>query len=193
MIDGLKPYPRMKESGMPWVGAIPEHWELRRMKVVLRERSEKGFPDEPLLAATQSKGVIRKDRYESRTVVAQKDLHLLKLVRRGDFVISLRSFEGGIEFARDQGIISPAYTVLEAREPESHGFLAALFKSAAFIDSLRLAVTGIREGQNVDYERLSRSKLLLPPSNERAAIATFVAGIDRRIGRYVAAKQRSRS
>src|SRR5918994_1286199 len=104
MIADLRPYPKMKDSGLPWLGAVPEHWELRRMKTVLRERVQKGFPDEPLLAATQTKGVVRKEEYENRTVLALKDLHLLKLVRVGDFVISLRSFQGGIEYAREQGI-----------------------------------------------------------------------------------------
>src|SRR3990172_1590129 len=90
----LKPYPEYKGSGVPWLGQVPKHWGLRRMKTILRERSEKGYPNEPLLAATQTKGVVRKEQYENRTVLALKDLHLLKLVRVGDFVISLRSFHG---------------------------------------------------------------------------------------------------
>ena len=65
-----------------------------------------------MLAATQNHGVIPKNLYGARTVEAQKDLHLLKLVRVGDFVISLRSFQGGIEYAYYQGIISPAYTIM---------------------------------------------------------------------------------
>jgi type I restriction enzyme, S subunit len=94
MIDGLKPYPAMKDSGVPWLGDVPEHWMCPRIKTILVERVEKDHPDEPLLAATQSRGVVRKDKYESRTVTALKDFHLLKLVRVDDFVISLRSFEG---------------------------------------------------------------------------------------------------
>ena len=112
MIADLNPYSAYKGSGVPWLREVPAHWTLRRTKTLLRERSEKGFPDEPLLAATQTKGVVRKEQYENRTVLALKDLHLLKLVRVGDFVISLRSFQGGIEYAREQGIISPAYTIL---------------------------------------------------------------------------------
>src|SRR5690349_18483814 len=99
MTSGLPQYPAMKDSGAPWLGPMPEHWQLRRVKTVLRERVEKGFPDEPLLAATQAKGVVKKEDYENRTVLALKDLELLKLVRVNDFVISLRSFQGGIEYA----------------------------------------------------------------------------------------------
>lgn len=190
MIAGLKPYAEMKDSGVEWLGAVPEHWDALRLKTVLVERVEKGFPDEPLLTATQSKGVVRKDQYENRTVVAMKDLHLLKLVHVGDFVISLRSFQGGIEFAREKGIISPAYTVLYPKRPEVHGYLSWIFKSAPFIQGLSLFVTGIRQGQNIDYEKLSRSRIPLPPKDEQAAIVRFLDHVDHRIRRAVAAKQK---
>jgi type I restriction enzyme S subunit len=168
MITNLKPYPAMKDSGVPWLGNVPEHWQLRRMKTLLHERVEKGYPEEPLLAATQTKGVVRKDQYENRTVLALKDLHLLKLVRIGDFVISLRSFQGGIESAHEHGIISPAYTILYPAQDEIHGYLARLFKSAPFIEDLSLFVTGIRQGQNIDYEKLGRAELPLPPLPEQS-------------------------
>jgi type I restriction enzyme S subunit len=190
MIDGLKPYSEYKDSGSPWLGRVPKHWKLQRTKNVLRERSEKGFPGEPLLAATQSRGVIRKEQYESRTVLALKDLHLLKLVRPGAFVISLRSFQGGIEYAREQGIISPAYTVLYPVKLSGHGFLAWLFKSKPYIENLSLYVTGIRQGQNIDYERLSRSELILPPREEQNAIVRFLNHANHRIERYIRAKRK---
>ena len=98
-------------------------------------------PNEPLLAATQTKGVVPKEQYENRTVLALKDLHLLKLVCEGDFVISLRSFQGGIEYARGQGIISPAYTILYPRNPRMKVYLARLFKSKPYVENLNLYVT----------------------------------------------------
>ena len=186
----MNPYPAYKPSGVPWLGDVPEHWHVRRTKTLLVERSQKGFPDEPLLAATQTKGVVRKEDYDNRTVLALKDLHLLKLVRVGDFVISLRSFQGGIEYAREQGIISPAYTVLYARNPDTHTYLAWLFKSRSYIENLTLHVTGIRQGQNIDYEKLSRSYLPLPPMAEQAAIVRYLDHADRRIRRYVDAKRK---
>ena len=163
MKDQLQPYSAYKPSGTPWLGEVPAHWDLRRTKSLLVQRSEKGFPDEPLLAATQTKGVVRKEKYEHRTVHAMKDLQSLKIVRVGDFVISLRSFQGGIEFAREQGIISPAYTILYPSERNHHPYLAKVFKSHPYIENLSLFVTGIRQGQNIYYERLARSYLPLPP------------------------------
>jgi len=172
LIKTLKPYPDYKDSGVEWLGKVPEHWELVKTKYIFRERSQKGFPDEPLLAATQTKGVVPKELYENRTVLALKDLHLLKLVDVGDFVISLRSFQGGIEYAYYRGIISPAYTVLTPGQRAVPGFFRHLFKSKPYVGNLSLFVTGIRQGQNIDYADLRRSLLPTPPPSEQAAIHT---------------------
>jgi len=174
MIAALKPYDDYKETGLPWASVVPKHWKTRRSKVLFCERIQKGFPDEPLLAATQSKGVVRKEDYGERTVTVTKDFHLLKLVEKGDFVISLRSFEGGIEISHTRGIISPAYTVLTARDEAKNFFFKHFFKSRDFIQSLTLFVTGIREGQNIDYERLSRAELPLPSDQEQELIGRFL-------------------
>ena len=184
------PYNDYKPSGVEWLGNIPAHWEVRRTKSLLKERSQKGFPNEPLLAATQTKGVVRKEYYENRTVLALRDLHLLKLVCPGDFVISLRSFQGGIEYARDRGIISPAYTILYPESSDIHGYLAWLFKSKPYIENLTLHVTGIRQGQNIDYGRLCVSKIPLPPLSEQTAIVRYLDQADERIRRYISSRER---
>lgn len=188
MASGISPSAH-RRGDLFWLRSIPANWKLRRLKTVLAERTQKGFPDLPLLAATQTKGVVRKEDYEYRTVVAQKDLHLLKLVEVGDFVISLRSFQGGIERAHHRGIISPAYTVLYSRQDSLSEYLAHLFKSRVFLELLRLNVTGIREGQNIDYERLSRELIPVPPPDERTAIVGFLAGAMRRLDEAIAAKK----
>ena len=190
MIADLKPYGAYKDSGLAWLGQVPEHWGQRRMKFLFKERSQKGFPDEPLLAATQIKGVVRKEDYGTRTVTAMKDFHLLKLVETGDFVISLRSFEGGIEVAHCRGIISPAYTVLTPTHDASQAYYGRFFKSPDFIRSLTLFVTGIREGQNIDYERMSRAYMPLPPIEEQLAIGRFLDWANGRLERTVRAKRR---
>ena len=190
MTADLKPYPEYKDSGLPWLGEIPKHWEMMKMKYLFRERSEKGYPDEPLLAATQTMGVVRKEHYENRTVLALKDLHLLKLVRIGDFVISLRSFQGGIEYAHYQGIISPAYTVLCPSHQVNPKYFTALLKSKPYIDNLSIFVTGIRQGQNIDYERLSRSFLPVPMFEELETIGAFISYTNHRINRLIHDKQR---
>jgi len=190
VIADLRPYPEYKDSGVPWLGRVPTHWDMVRTKNLFHERNVRGYPDEPLLAATQTKGVVRKEEYENRTVLAIKDLQNLKLVLVGDFVISLRSFQGGIEYARHQGIISPAYTVLYPAKKENHGYFAILFKSRFFIEGLKLYVTGIRQGQNIDYVKLSRSLIPFPPPREQKAIETFVLDFDQRCRRLMRNRRR---
>jgi len=190
VIEGLRPYPDYKETELPWVDRMPSHWSQRRMKFLFHERVQKGFPNEPLLAATQTKGVVRKEDYGERTVTAQKDFHLLKLVEVGDFVISLRSFQGGIEIAHNRGIISPAYTILAPKEVVDRSFFANFFKSQNFINALTLFVTGIREGQNIDYVRLSRAYMPLPPKEEQEKIGRFLFTVNQKINRAIQTKKR---
>lgn len=173
-------YESYEEINEIWLSTIPAHWKDIKIKHLFRERIEKGFPDEPLLAATQNMGVVPKDVYGQRTVEATKDLHLLKLVKVDDFVISLRSFQGGIEKAYYQGIISPAYTILEAKGITVEYF-KHLAKSKVFIELLKMCVTGIREGQNINYEMLKNVRIPVPPVNEQLKIAQYLDSIDARI------------
>lgn len=189
-MTSLAPYPQYKPSGIDWLGDIPSHWSLRRIKHGFSERVEKGYPDEPLLAATQNHGVVTKDRYENRTVVAENGLELLKLVVPGDFVISLRSFQGGIELAHDRGIISPAYTVLKPEADTDPGYHKHLMKSFRFIELLQQHVTGIRQGQNIDYVKLGRAHIPLPPLNEQRSIADFLDRKDAEITRFIESRRR---
>lgn len=90
----MERYSEYKDSGVQWIGEIPSHWGLRKMKYCFKERSQKGYPQEPLLSATQSQGVIRKDMYENRTVEAIKNLETLKLVEVGDLLLVYDHFKG---------------------------------------------------------------------------------------------------
>ncbi|WP_346914295.1 restriction endonuclease subunit S [Clostridium sp.] len=170
----MKPYESYKKTDQLWLQDVPSHWKMIKTKYLFDERTEKGYPDEPLLVASQNMGVVPKGVYGNRTVEATKDLHLLKLVKIGDFVISLRSFQGGIEYAYYQGIISPAYTIMVPKNDISTGFFRHLAKSKAFIELLKLCVTGIREGQNIDYVKLKNFRLPVPPRAEQDQIVCFL-------------------
>ena len=185
----MERYNEYKDSGVQWLGEIPSHWELRKMKYTFCERSQKGFPNEPLLAATQNHGVIKKSDYENRTVEATKNLDTLKLVEKGDFVISLRSFQGGIEYSYCRGIISPAYTVLKAHHL-TEPYFKHLAKSPSFIDLLKSSVTGIREGQNIDYNKLKVEFMPIPAIEEQQAIATYLDAITAKIDEAIAQQQK---
>lgn len=171
---GLNPDVPMKKAQTLQFGEIPAHWEERKIQYCFNERSQKGFPDEPMLCATQSQGVIPQSMYANRVVVVNKDFDKQKLVKVGDFVISLRSFEGGIEYAYYQGIISAAYTILTPREVENSEYFKHLFKSFNFIQLLQTCVTGIREGQNINYPYLSKHHIPIPPIEEQKAIVEYI-------------------
>ena len=171
---GLNPNVPMKDSGQVQFGEIPAHWDSVKMKYCFTQRSEKGFPNEPVLCATQSKGVIPQSLYENRVVVVNKGFEGLKLVKVGDFVISLRSFQGGIEYAYYQGIISAAYTILTPKDERNSKYFKYLFKSHPFIQLLQKCVTGIREGQNINYAVLGNNFIPIPPIDEQNAIVEYI-------------------
>ena len=171
---GLNPHVKMKATNIPWLKEIPEHWEMRKMKYLFDERSEKNHPDEPMLSATQSEGVILQSKYQGRVVVVNTGFEGLKLVKVGDFVIHLRSFQGGIEYAHDRGIISSAYTILSPKFPEFSVYYKRLFKSSSFIDLLKICVTGIREGQNINYSKLKQFSIPVPPLSEQRSIVSYL-------------------
>ncbi|TKD58978.1 restriction endonuclease subunit S [Flavobacterium sp. ASW18X] len=185
----LKQYPEYYDSEVEWLRYVPSHWEVVKSKRIFVETSIKGFPDEELLAATQTKGVIPKSLYGNTTVTATKNFETLKLVEKGDFVISLRSFQGGIEYAHYRGIISPAYTILKPQEEVVHKYYRYLLKSKRYISGLTLLVTGIREGQNIDTSKFKDSYLPLPPKQEQTIIANFLDYKTEKINRFIKKKK----
>lgn len=182
---GLNPNAPTKPSGISWIGDIPTHWEIRKIKYTFSERSEKNHPDEPVLCATQSQGVIPQSMYDNRVVVVNKGFENLKLVLVGDFVISLRSFQGGVEYAYYQGIISAAYTILTPNSAIDSGYAKLLLKSHNFIQLLKTCVTGIREGQNINYDLLKNKYIPIPPIDEQQDIATYIEHKTTEIDRLV--------
>lgn len=167
-------YSNQVKTNEAWLPMIPSQWKLKKIKWSFKERSEKGYPDEPLLVASQNMGVVPKNVYGKRTVEALKDLDKLKLVKVGDYVVSLRSFQGGIEYAYYQGIISPAYTIMRPNLDFCSAYYKFLFKSAPFIKLLTTCVTGIREGQNIDYGKLKNHYIPVPPRAEQDQIVRFL-------------------
>ena len=183
---GLNPHVKMKATNIPWIKEIPEHWEMRKMKYLFDERSEKNHPNEPMLSATQSEGVILQSKYQGRVVVVNTGFEGLKLVKVGDFVIHLRSFQGGIEYAHYRGIISSAYTILNPKYPEYSAYYKRLFKSSSFIDLLKICVTGIREGQNINYSKLKQFSIPVPPLSEQKQIVSYLDAKCAKIDKLIA-------
>ncbi|MHC1736616.1 MAG: restriction endonuclease subunit S [Ignavibacteriaceae bacterium] len=181
---------RLINTDAIWLPQIPEHWELIKVRHLFKESTKKGFPNETLLVASQEHGVVSKDVYGKRTVEATKDLHNLKLVEKDNFVISLRSFQGGIELAHERGIISPAYTIIKATRQIEKRYFKNLFKSLPFISLMTLCVKGIREGQNIDYPTFKNEYLPLPPLAEQKFIAAYLDKKNAEIDKFIRNKER---
>lgn len=137
--------------------------------------TEKNFPHEELLSVTQTRGVIPRRMLEGRVMSPEGTTENYKRIKRGDFAISLRSFQGGIEFSDYQGIISPAYTVLRPRIEMNTDFYRLFFKSYLFIERyLNLAVIGIRDGKQISIPDFMSIKIPVPPLPEQQQIASVL-------------------
>jgi len=137
-----------------------------------------GFSDEVQLSASQRYGVVPQDFLEaeldSRVMAAFKGLESFKLVVPDDFVISLRSFQGGIEHSAYRGVISPAYTVMAPDKDVYPPFFRHCLKERAFISRLNAVVTGIRDGKTIKYDEFGELALPLPPLPTQKAIAAYL-------------------
>lgn len=186
----MQPYESYKPSGAEWLGDIPAHWTVTPAKRLFREVSEKNHPDAELLSVTQEFGVVPRDQLEQRVVMPTGQLQTFKLVRADDFVISLRSFQGGIEYSEFTGLVSPAYTILRKQKNANSRYLKHLLKSAPFISELNTSVTGIREGKNISFSEMAYSLLPLPAASEQAKIADFLDVKTAEINAAIAKKER---
>lgn len=176
--QGLDPNVSLKDSGVHWIGKIPEHWEVRRSKFLFTQRKERAWKDDVQLSATQAYGVIPQEQYEEltgkRVVKIQFHLDKRKHVEKDDFVISMRSFQGGLERAWSRGCIRSSYVVLRALEDIDAEFYGYLLKLPSYIAALQQTASFIRDGQDLNFDNFSQVDLFIPPIYEQREIASYV-------------------
>lgn len=175
---GLDPNVPMKDSGIEWIGEIPEVWIVRPAKSLFTESKVLRLSSDERCTVSQKYGVIPQSQFTAlenqRTVLADKNLESWKHVSPGDFVISLRSFQGGIEFCRVSGCVTWHYIVLKGQPDADNGYFRHLFKSKGYIEALQRTCTYIRDGQDLRYSNFIQVSLPLPPLSEQHAIATYL-------------------
>lgn len=190
IVNDFPTYEAYANSGAEWLGSIPSSWLAIKMRFLFRDTSIKNRPNEALLSVTQDQGVVPRDWVENRMVMPSGNLESFKYIEEGDFAISLRSFEGGLEYCHHSGIISPAYTVLKSkREDLYQGYYRYLFKSQAFISELQTSIVGIREGKNISYEELKYSLVPIPPLEQQVTVANFLDKKATQIDEAIAIKE----
>lgn len=164
-----------KDSGFEWIGKIPETWEVDIAKHVFRQRRDKGNEECQLLAATQKYGMYPQHLLEGVVkVAADTDLSQFKTVHRNDYVISLRSFQGGFEMSDYEGVCSPAYQVFFATRQICNQYYKYLFKSDAFIQEINSLTVGIREGKNILYDDFALLPIPIPTVYDQQRIAEYL-------------------
>ncbi|WP_029293647.1 restriction endonuclease subunit S [Chryseobacterium hispalense] len=157
-------------------------WENKKGNEVFSNISNKNHNSElPILAITQEHGAIPRDLIDFRISVTDKSVESYKVVEKGDFIISLRSFQGGIEYSEYKGICSPAYIILRNKTEVNNYFYKYYFKSESYIKQLNKKLEGIRDGKMISYAYFSDINLPLPSINEQTKIANFLSLIQEKI------------
>lgn len=135
-------------------------------------------PGLPVLAITQEHGAIPRHMIDYHVSVTDKSIDSYKVVQVGDFIISLRSFQGGIEYSQYQGICSPAYVVLRRRSEGSDAYFKHYLKTERFIQILTKNLEGLRDGKMISYKQFSELRLPVPSPSEQQKIAACLSSLD---------------
>lgn len=165
----------LKESGLQWLPKIPAHWKPVPAKALFRNISELRHEDDPMLAATQKYGLIEQAEYmrreNRRIVLANDNLDKWLHVEPNDFIISLRSFQGGLEKCDKPGCVTWHYVVLRPQQHVYPPFYKWFFKSASYIGALQKTSDFIRDGQDLRFSNFVKVGLFVIPMAEQVKIA----------------------
>lgn len=175
---GLDPQVKMKDSRVEWLGEVPEHWEIVQSRRLFAERKDRAQEGDEQLTASQKHGIVSQQEFmelEGRRVVQViTGSEILKRAKENDFVISMRSFQGGLEWCRRVGSMSSAYIALIPIKHVIPQFFAYLFKSKPYIQALQSTSNLVRDGQALRFENFSLVDLVIIPDEEQRAIADYL-------------------
>jgi len=187
----LKPYPQYKDSGAPWLGEIPAHWDIVRTKYLFHEVDERSkLGEEAHLSMSQIHGLVESSKIDAWRL--QSESHVGgKLCRKNDLVLNrLKAHLGVFAYAPQDGIVSPDYTVFRIKEGNSVRFFETLFKTPAFIAELRCFTKGVVEGfWRLYSDDFYKIRVPIPPKEEQAVILCWMNWFNTRINRFIRNKR----
>lgn len=191
---GLNPDAKMKDSGTPWCPLIPIHWKYANPKALFTQRLDRAYPGDKQLTASQEYGVIYQDEYMELTgtkiVTVMKDFSILKHVEPNDFVISMRSFQGGLEYSERRGSISSAYVMLIPNSEYVYPpFYRWFFKSSKYINAIQSTSNLVRDGQAMRYANFAQVPLFIIPLDEQKQISEYLDEKVRKIDEILESKK----
>lgn len=169
----------LKQSGVSWIKEIPEHWNMVYAKKLFAQRKEKAYLEDEQLTASQKYGVISQNKFMElegrRLTVVITGEDILKHVGKGDFVLSMRSFQGGLEYSEEEGKISSAYVMLIPNTDKVYApFFKWLLKSKHYIKALQGTSDLVRDGQALRYANFAKVPLPEIPISEQIQIANYI-------------------
>ena len=171
-------YAEYKDSGAEWLGSIPKHWSVEYSKWLFEERNNKANVGDEMLTASQKYGVIPQKMFmeleQQKVVQVQLGHEILKHAEVNDFVISMRSFQGGIEYCGYKGAVSSAYVPLKPRQDLSLSYYRYLFKSIPYIQALQTTTNLVRDGQALRFANFIQVRIPLLPYSEAEKIGQFL-------------------
>ena len=168
---------KMKDSGIEWIGEIPEGWEVSLLKYATRWKSEKGCPDAPVLSLYRDFGVVPKDSRDDNHNVTSLDTSNYKVVDTGDLVINkMKAWQGSMAVSDYRGIVSPAYHVCSITSNKvNKRYLHHLLRNPAYLPEYARLSTGMRIGQwDLGFDDFKNIPFLIPPLDEQAKIADYL-------------------
>lgn len=191
---GLNPDAEMKDSGVKWLPKIPKHWKVIPSKYLFANSDIRRQTGDEQLTASQKYGIITQKDYTAKenaqVVLATQGLEKWKHVEPNDFIISLRSFQGGLEMSEITGCITWHYVVLKAQKKVYHKYYKWLFKSARYINALQGTCNFIRDGQDLRFSNFALVPLFELPLEEQQQIADYLDTKCTEIDTLIADKKR---
>lgn len=162
--------------------SYPQTWAELEISELFMPISDKGYSDKIVLTIVQGEGTMPRDSVDRRIAYDKSTISSYKRVLPNDFILHLRSFEGGLEIVNEEGVVSPAYTILRARNEIIPLFFYTFFRSYWFINSkLRISVEGIRDGKSINMNTFWHIKVPVPSIEEQRHISALISSIDNRI------------
>ena len=197
--DNIVNYQSLKTTMLskmfPKVGqSVPEirldgfegEWEIKRADEIFKSVSEKNRASLPVLSASQIDGMVLRDEIGIDIKYDEATLNNYKVVKPGQFVIHLRSFQGGFALSKLEGITSPAYTIIDFIDKANNlpDFWNSILTSTDFIKRLETVTYGIRDGKSISFKDFSSLKFVFPEFKEQQAIGSYFSNLDKLINSY---------
>ena len=190
---GLDDNVKLKDSGVAWIGEIPEHWELSRLGLMLTPYSVKNHPKETLLSVTRELGVIKRDLedFETNHNFIPEDLSGYKLIEKGDFGMNkMKAWQGSYGVSKFKGIISPAYFTFKLVKTINPDFFHLAIRSKIYVPFFGQASDGVRIGQwDLSKDRMKMIPFVIPSLKEQTEILDYIEVSTNKIETAIGLKQ----